>query len=1059
MKLLKKIISAIMVAVMLITAAPLDGLVGLDIDWSEFGFEASAADELATMGQCGDDVRWMYSKDTGSLVIAGQGDMWGYDEVTTPFREKYILEVEIDNGVTSIGENAFYNCNELSRLEIPDSVTSIGVSAFSYCYSLTSIEIPDSVTSIGGCAFWSCDSLTSVKIPDSVTSIGDYAFWSCDSLTSVKIGNSVTSIGEGAFSYCYSLTSIEIPDGVTNIGSRAFYSCDSLTSIEIPDSVTSIGDYAFYDCDSLTSVEIPDSVTSIGAYAFRYCDSLTDVYYGGSEAEWNEILIGIYNSCLTGANIHFNSSMPGEDEGYKIYTLHTFASQPRLVFGYGDAMSMAFELECFDENGRYYLVEDVNFTLTSSDTDIFYIEDIDKDGETTTARIVSENPGTAILTVGAYVDGEYITSSQFYITVEGEQVYHMDSLSDPDINTSDCKIISNNFVAENFKCDEYEETCAVTFDIYNRLNCLGAVEVYDSKGGLVETKSVSEYGGLLPTGLWDATKMMFDFTSLKENSYKDETYSKKTSISLSEVPKDGYIKITFDSAESEVVAFYNASSLIVDAVLELLTLETSDEVKEEVIKTATEEITDKCLASISADKQLKKYADKILTKYCQSLSVGEVGEIKNALEGVLYLWDTLEVDYKKIIADVLKGMIESVWETVMLKLAGTVGEVVEKLFDAIKTYNMINQAQTLEKMRNSKGTCIYVEKDRKTQLYSNGYYVKQNDSFENGVSFHKYKIVSGDTYYQAMSEFADEEYIDVISMSLFRNGKEVQPNGQVEVAIPLPEGMNIFNIRVYRYEEDTGKFTRLECDVRDIDNGYIYVKTEHFSVYCIVADTTEATEVEIENKNCYIGVDDLLLPEPLFKPFDCIAPEYRLISSNENVAKVTNEGAVIGVGLGCAEITLTTENGLSAVFKVNVVNDCYFNGHISDNGTVIKNSTCSEEGIIEYLCTICGDSYTEAIPVIEHSYNAVVTAPTCTAKGYTTYTCACGDTYVSDYVAETDHNYNNSGICTDCGADRAENCSCNCHKDGFIGFIWKILRFFYKLFGTNRICDCGISHY
>ena len=39
------------------------------------------------------------------------------------------------------------------------------------------------------------------------------------------------------------------------------------------------------------------------------------------------------------------------------------------------------------------------------------------------------------------------------------------------------------------------------------------------------------------------------------------------------------------------------------------------------------------------------------------------------------------------------------------------------------------------------------------------------------------------------------------------------------------------------------------------------------------------------------------------------------------------------------------------------------------------------------------------------------------------------------------------------------SCPCNCHKDGFMGFIWKIILFFNKLFKTNRECACGIAHY
>ena len=183
----------------------------------------------------------------------------------------------IPQGITAIGNSAFFCCDSLISVAIPDSVISIRDSAFSCCKSLTSITIPDSVTSIGDETFSSCVSLTSVTIPDSVTSIGDSAFSSCVSLTSVTIPDSVTSIGNIAFSFCTSLTSITIPDSVTSIGDGAFYSCYSLTSITIPDSVTSIGDWAFSSCTSLTSITIPDSVTFIGDSAFDFCESLTSV--------------------------------------------------------------------------------------------------------------------------------------------------------------------------------------------------------------------------------------------------------------------------------------------------------------------------------------------------------------------------------------------------------------------------------------------------------------------------------------------------------------------------------------------------------------------------------------------------------------------------------------------------------------------------------------------------------------------------------------------------------------------------------------------------------------
>ena len=179
--------------------------------------------------------------------------------------------------VTSIGDSAFWRCQDLTSITIPNSVTSIGNYAFSCCSGLTSVTIPNSVISIGDYAFSSCSCLTSITIPDNVTSIGEGAFYYCTGLTSVAIGNSVVSIGGGAFENCTGLTSITIPNSVSSIGYYAFYGCRSLTSITIPNSVTNIEYSAFSCCTGLTSLTIPNSVTSIGEGAFDGCTGITSI--------------------------------------------------------------------------------------------------------------------------------------------------------------------------------------------------------------------------------------------------------------------------------------------------------------------------------------------------------------------------------------------------------------------------------------------------------------------------------------------------------------------------------------------------------------------------------------------------------------------------------------------------------------------------------------------------------------------------------------------------------------------------------------------------------------
>ena len=239
-------------------------------------------------GKCGDNVTWKldYNGLWGLLTISGTGDMYDYDN-GAPWCSSYyyVNKVTISDGVSRIGNNAFYGCRSLASVTIPNSVTTIGNSAFYGCRILASIEIPSSVTTIGNSAFYRCSSLANVNIGNSVTTIGNSAFYGCSSLTSVTIPNSVTTIERSAFSDCSNLTSVTIPSSVTTIGSSTFWKCSSLTSVTIPNSVTTIGNSAFYGCSSLTRIEIPESVTTIGSATFLECSSLTSVIIPNSVTE------------------------------------------------------------------------------------------------------------------------------------------------------------------------------------------------------------------------------------------------------------------------------------------------------------------------------------------------------------------------------------------------------------------------------------------------------------------------------------------------------------------------------------------------------------------------------------------------------------------------------------------------------------------------------------------------------------------------------------------------------------------------------------------------------
>ena len=193
------------------------------------------------------------------------------------FYKASITSLVIKNGVTSIGDYAFYDCSMLTSVKIPDSVTNIGTNAFAICSKLTSIVIPNGVTTIKEWTFSGCKSLSSVVIPYGVVSIEKSAFNSCTSINSITIPSSVTSIGENAFAGLISIKSLEIPSSVINIGNLAFQSCSNLISVKIPASVINLGESIFTSCSKLTTVELCEGVSSVSAGMFKNCTSLTTI--------------------------------------------------------------------------------------------------------------------------------------------------------------------------------------------------------------------------------------------------------------------------------------------------------------------------------------------------------------------------------------------------------------------------------------------------------------------------------------------------------------------------------------------------------------------------------------------------------------------------------------------------------------------------------------------------------------------------------------------------------------------------------------------------------------
>jgi hypothetical protein len=296
-----------------------------------------------------------YTGQGGALTIPAEINGWPVTAIGgIAFRDNTTLtEINLPEGLKTVGLGAFYRCTSLSKVSLPDSLTAIRDNSFIGCTSLSKISLPSRLTTIGDLAFADCTSLAQVTffdqlktigygafsgcnalaeivLPNSLTALGGYAFADCKAVTQVTLPSALATIGAGVFAYCDGLTMIRIPDSnpnfasfdgvffdkagtsllqypagrtgsyavadqVNSIGGGAFAGAITLTQVVLPNSLTNIGHGAFYGCTRLPQVTLPDSLTAIGGSAFYNCTSLTQV---ALPANLSTLEAGAFSGCL-----------------------------------------------------------------------------------------------------------------------------------------------------------------------------------------------------------------------------------------------------------------------------------------------------------------------------------------------------------------------------------------------------------------------------------------------------------------------------------------------------------------------------------------------------------------------------------------------------------------------------------------------------------------------------------------------------------------------------------------------------------------------------------------
>ena len=258
----------------------------------------------------------VYDGFDGTLVIPAK---WNNVDVTnlasTSITSKNNLQtLYVEEGLKTIGTNAFSWCNSLVEVTLPTSIENLetngyGTQAFYNCSNITKVTIPqlvingsdtisnvfpssyskidevnynEEITYIGANAFSGCIGLKDINIPQTVTSINEEAFSGCTGLTKVTIPGYIKTIGKNAFSSCTEMTDLILKTGVETVSSGAFNSCSKLSNITLEEGLKTIGTNAFSWCNSLVEVTLPTSIENLetngyGTQAFYNCSNITKI--------------------------------------------------------------------------------------------------------------------------------------------------------------------------------------------------------------------------------------------------------------------------------------------------------------------------------------------------------------------------------------------------------------------------------------------------------------------------------------------------------------------------------------------------------------------------------------------------------------------------------------------------------------------------------------------------------------------------------------------------------------------------------------------------------------
>ncbi len=1019
-----------------------------------------------------------------------------------------LTSIIVPDSVTSIGLSAFDGCTGLTSITLPfvgasqggtdntkfeyifngsASVTlkeviitapceTIAAYAFYGCTSITSITIPNSVTSIGDFAFYGCTSLVSVTIPDSVTSIGNYVFYGCTRLTSITISDSVTFIGNSAFyntEYYNEASNWE--NGVLYISNHLIEARESIVSCDIRQGTKTIAPFAFKSCIRLPNITIPESVTFIGGNAFSYCSSLKSITVDENNINYSSENGVLFDKTKTQLiQYPAGSTITAYTIPSSVYRIlnYAFYGSKKLTsvvipsgvtqienYTFYDCTSLAcVEIpDSVEEIGEYAFYKCTSLVELSLDKNVKHIawyafgysDSLSyvyyNGSEKEFRRLLESSPRS-----GLYTDGSLSNPNIIYENNGFVSSYEKDDRivygSYPQSKVTDEVLISE---LNKFNFEWIETDGKKYFD----------VEYLEEKYRAVLGNEEISWYRFEPI-VWRVMNPVSGFVLaekvLDNQKYDDLDNNYETSHIRYWLNNDFYNTAFSDGHKSNIATLARSLESYIDNPIynyEGYTIETVFIVGiQEIGASYTQPYT-------RLSTQGTDYSGKNTTWWLRTPGYGDsyyVSRMRNdtfinsqwcSVSVVSGVRPAVYLDLENISCEHFYS--PKITEPTCTKQGYTTyscpcgdsyvvdyTDIIDHSYTSKVTTQPTHLTEGVETFTCKCGDS-YTKQIEKLETHTYKSVKTSSTCTEKGYT--TYTCECGDTYV--------DNYVD--AHGHYYTSQVTTPSTHIT------EGIMIFTC-VYCKDKYTESVEKLEEHTysSQITTSPTHLKEGVETFTCACGDTYTKPVAKL-SEHTYVSeiTKQPTHKEEGIKTFACACGA----TYTEPVAKIPHSYNKVVTAPSCTERGYTTYTCSCG--------DTYVGDYVgtkahSYTSAVTRPATHLNTGIRTYTCKDCGNSYTESIAkTTQHTHIAAnVVSPECEKEGYTVYVCECGDSYHGDIRPASGHNYNGDN-CSVCGESKVENCDCNCHKGGFSGLIWKILRFFYKLFGMNKTCACGVAHY